>query len=398
MTSIQKPPSGPEGPGDWNRYIRNNGDLRWLIPYEKHLASVIRKGLFRDHTFRDTILLLKQVVPYFVTNQLNVKLWLPILMDALIQAQNLKDNRLQIEVLGFLGESHIHTGRPDSALRVFMQALERANEERFPETLVAIYIGLFKMQWFDLRNPKTDEYVQDALSVAHEVDDLDLKANLHHELARAYIRMANMPNALAHAQTSYNYWQKLQNEIGIGRAAFTLAVVYRYSAFMEKMPDYLDTAEHFLNVAKERITPDEYAGQYTVLAYETGVLHLQRGNGQEALDWLGIALSKAVVLDVPHYIAISHHGIGLAQTHLRNYPEAREHLQTAIEMWKKMENSAEESSALQALGYLEGQAGHKQLARDYLNRALGVCETLSETPQRETLWKHIMDSIDELEP
>jgi hypothetical protein len=61
-----------------------------------------------------------------------------------------------------------------------------------------------------------------------------------------------------------------------------------------------------------------------------------------------------------------------------------------------MGNDYETSSALQALGYLEGQAGDVRSALDYLHEALALCEGLPDTPQQKILLNHIQESIDEL--
>ncbi len=395
MTSVNKPPR-PENARDWLRYIKNAGEDRsWLLPHEQQLVGVVRKSLNTDREFRDGIGLLKEVVPYFLFVLFHDEFWFPILMDALVQAYNMQDKKLQIQILRFIVEVDTQRGNHLEANEKLSVAL-RSNVNMPPEMLVQAYTSLFKLQWFDLNNPVTTQLVDQAMEAERLITDPDLKAGMHNELARAFARLGNMSKALAHAQQAYVFWNSLENHPGKGRGAFTLATIYAYTGYMEHAPACFKKAEHFLSIAKEAIDHTDYVWKRTLLAYESGVQCLHRKEGEKAVDWMRVALREAELLNVPHYLAAAHHSMGLAQTMVKQYAESRESLKTAIELWKQLQNDFDRASAMQAMGYLEGLDGHKGQALIYLNEAMDICMGLMDTPQRQMMVNLIQESIDEL--
>jgi tetratricopeptide (TPR) repeat protein len=388
-----------EHAGDWLRYIRNGGgDRSWLSPYEDHLITVTRRGIYTPPEFEDAVHLLMEIIPYFVMVLYHVDSWSLILIDALLQAQDLKYNALQVQLHRFLGEANLQQGKHQFANEAFTIARERADKGEYYEMLVASYTGLFKLQWFDLKHPTTIRFVEHALDVARHVSDLALKAKLHDALARAYVRLGETEQSLGHAQMAYIYANALKNGTEEqGRTALALATIFRHSALHQNVPHFFQHAEYFLEIARDKIAHTELAWQYSVLAYESGVLCLQLNEPETAIEWLTIALTEANMLGVQHYRAIAVHAIGLAQTQLERYPEAHNNLKTALSIWKELDNAYEQASILQAMGYLAGLRGEKAEARNYLHEARTICEGLFDIPQRERLLKHIQETMGELE-
>jgi tetratricopeptide (TPR) repeat protein len=397
MAIIHDTPPQFENPGDWLRYIKNEGsDLSWIIPYENHLTTVIRRGLYTPRHFDDTIALLKLIIPYFITTLFHAQKWLYILMDALIQAEGFADNKLQAELMFLVGQAHLQSGRQVSANEAFETALEHGANGALRESMVASYAGMFKLQWFDLSHPLAANAIKRALTLADQIDDLALKATLHDALAHAYIRLGENQVALGHGQMALVYASNHENKVGLGRACFTLAMIYRLIVVYFGPAVCLKHADMFLQMARSTFATVRDNWLYPLIAYETGTLLLQRGEYQAAKEWLEIALVEANNLQLQHHRAVAHHALGLVQTALKEYDAAQENLEEAIGLWVEMQNVFEHASALQALGYLYGLKGEIPAARKLLNGALRLCGELPAVPLRQTLRKNIQDSIDEL--
>src|SRR6185295_5664882 len=174
-------PQSPKGERarDWLRYIRNSKDgLSWLAPYEDHLIALTRKGIYTPREFKDTAHLLMEIVPYFVLTLSHADNWVPILLSALLQAQDLKHGDLQVQIFNALGETYIKSDKHKPAYVSFEKALQRAEESQTHTEMVTSYTGLFKLQWFDLAHPITPHLVKHSLDIAQQIADLELKANL----------------------------------------------------------------------------------------------------------------------------------------------------------------------------------------------------------------------------
>lgn len=397
MVNLQPIPFRREPPRDWRRYLRNHeGDVRWLAHHEEQLLAVIRRGIYTPPDFKDTVYLLMEIIPSYVMVLSHGEKWSPHLMNALLQAQDLKDNNLQTQLYRYLGEANLQSGKPESATDAFTIAIERAKEGQYREMLVASYAGLFKLQWFDLSNSLAPHLVQTALEIARQIDDLALKAALHDSLARAYSRMGETQAALGHAQTAYSYWEGMHNHGQLACTALLLVTIYRNIALRHERPVCLGHAEYFLGVARQYIGTTEYTWQDTLLAYQSGVLCLQRLEHEQAEKRFRIALSKAQKLGRKDYIALTYHGLGLAETGLRTFDRARNSLHMALKYWQEMNNTYEQASVLQALGYLEGLDGQPSQGLKYLYRGRKICRGLCDTKQRRMLEEFIQATIDEI--
>jgi tetratricopeptide (TPR) repeat protein len=275
--------------------------------------------------------------------------------------------------------------------------LERARDgDDTDEMIVAAYIGLSKLQWFEMNAEMTGQLAEEALAAAKQINNAALKGDLHDALARAYISIADTERALGHAQTAYLYWMPQDDPVELGRIAFTLAIAYRNASLKYHAPGGLTLADFFLELAGQRVAGSEYASQYALMAYERGSLCHQRGEYEAAVQWYGDALDEARRLGRRPVVAVSQHGLGIAQTELGEFEQARDNLKEALGHWRGLEKEFEQASVLQALGHLENQSGDKLAAKRHLLRARQMCGRLPSNRQLEILQQLINDTLDEL--
>ncbi len=398
MTNLQPPPGKWLRPYDWLRFLDNGNPNweTWLLPYEDELREMIRRGLNQPRDFHHAFALLMRVIPFFVLTLAHTKAWMPLLLHALMPSLQLKDERLRMEIYRWWGETNLQVGKPEAARQSFAIALEFAKEDEHDGMMVAAYTGLFRLQWFRNQDTFTPELVQVALKFAERISNTELRAGLHDALAYAYLRILDMSKALEHAQIAYLHQFRGGDASGIGQALFTLAVVYRNAAWYTDTPHLVNRAPLLLAGARAHMSKGKRAALHVLLAYEEGLQCFQSQVYPVAVEWLETALYEALDSGRLHYVAASRHALGLAQTELQRYADARRNLIAAAGVWAKMENTFERASALQALGYLEILDNRAQLARDYLTLAFEICEELPYSAQIEYLQTRIKQTLDEI--
>lgn len=379
---------------DWLRYLEKpKVNFKQFARYEDELVSTLNKGLNNPQEFHDSLQLLMRVLPYFMMNLGHVEKWSPLLMEALLPAMDLRAPELQTQVFRWLGETSLKKSKHKSARESFTTALERANDGRRDDMMLAAYIGLIKLQWFDIKNSVATDAVKEILAIAQRVEDKPLRANLHYALAHAYLRIGETQVALGHAQMNYLYWIQLEDETEVGAAALTLATVYRNVTLYHDAPVGLVHAKYFLNLAWTKMSSSDYVWRNPLLSYEAGIMFMQQGDFAKAEESLSHALAKARESNTPQHIVIAHHALGLNETYLEQWEESRENLFTALRMWRSFDNHYEMANTLQGLGYLEYRSGHPEQALAYLNDALAMTSELQDVLQRDRLQNLIRQTI-----
>ncbi len=385
----------PETIGDWLRYIKNSDKpFNWLIPYEANLLSLLQTGLNRERDFRKSYDLLTIVFPYFALNLSHSEQWSPLLADALLMAQDIQNNEFQVKVFRWMGESYLKIGQHQSARSAFSTALERAETGQIDDMKVAVFTGLFKLQWFDLRQNVSQMLVEQALATARCVEDLKLRADLYEALAFAYGRMRETKVALGYGQTALVYWQSLNDSSGLGRAAYTLAAVYTQITQITEDKRFLKYAIQYLEMAHDALSQTNDVWQYPLLAYERAVIYYQLEEYETAASWFQQSLQEADRINAPHYVVIAHHGLGLAQAKLSQFNSARHYLLKALESWITLKNNYEQASVLVGLADLELCAGNRTESTAYIHDGLIITDQIEDNEMQQFLRDQFQDLLE----
>lgn len=165
---------------DWLKQLESqHQNTRWLDQNEDELYAVIAGNLYRPSEFHDAVELLMMVFQHYALVLYHAKRWSPLLLQALVQAQDLRDNEIQISILTHMGESYIAWGKNTAAREAFSIALERADDGQMKEMMLAAYIGLIRMQSVSMGDEYDANLHTQALALSYEIDNLALKATLH---------------------------------------------------------------------------------------------------------------------------------------------------------------------------------------------------------------------------
>ncbi|HEX2906237.1 MAG TPA: hypothetical protein VHO69_05210 [Phototrophicaceae bacterium] len=381
----------PMNAREWLAYLQKyQPDTSLLLAHETDLHEATRRGLQIDWEVEDAIELLMLVFPLFGLVLAHLETWWALLLDALDQAQKLRNSATQIKILTQLGESYVVFGKQAAAQNAFVLALERARERRWQEMMLAAYIGLVRAQTYHLNHEFNVNLSHQLAALADAVRDEKLRALAHQTLATVYGVVEDWPLALGHGQTAYFYWQHQKDHLGMAQTAFLIAVIYR------KMRRF-DLATFFFDRSQESFAQTNYTRQYGLNAYEEGVACLQTNDYEAAEQWFQMALQEFNQLSSPYDLAMSHHGLGLALTGLRHSENARQHLKQAIFLWQQLNNQYEQANAYQAMAYLEGLEGHRETALAFIERAERECRKLPPAVKKcERLQKHIEETRREI--
>src|SRR5690554_3448887 len=100
----------------WLKRLEEHKDHdRWLSNHEDELYTVIYDGLHQQPAFHDAVEILIRVFPHFALVLYHFSRWSPLLLDALIEAQNLRDNAMQVHIFTQLGASYFTSGKNSAA-------------------------------------------------------------------------------------------------------------------------------------------------------------------------------------------------------------------------------------------------------------------------------------------
>ncbi|NWG18626.1 MAG: hypothetical protein HXY41_18550 [Chloroflexi bacterium] len=375
----------------WLHRVENHLQVSdWLLRYEQKLFEIIGTELSKPCCFLDAAALLVNVFPFYGLVRSQARRWWPLLMDALNDAQTLRDSEIQILLLTQLGESYAMSGKPSAARTAFELAAWRAGERRLTEMWLAAYIGMVRLQTFYLNKNYDPELLNKVANLMTETQDALLIGMAQQTLATAYVFIEEWTLALEYSQAAFLYWLRVGETLYLAQTAFLIAVIYR------KMRRFA-LAKQFFQLSRNASANTGYVRHNGLSAYEQGVLSLEQQDYAAARNWFQSAYGAFKNLEGPYDIAMSHHSLGLAETGLGLLESARENLIIGASYWEQLENDYELANAYQALAYLEGRAGNIEAGLKWLEKADKVWGRVpSFITKRERLRKAIDDTRNEL--
>jgi tetratricopeptide (TPR) repeat protein len=364
-------------------------DQKWLAAHADSLYSTLDSALNSPPQANHAIECLIAICPYLFTRS-DFRRWSSLLYDALLNAQLLQDNELQIRVWAQIGEGYYMAGQHQEARNAFETALERAMEGRTQEMMLAAYIGIIKLQSLYLDPLFNSSFLKHTLELSKQVNDPVLQAHLDQSVSVAHRHRGDTVAALAYGQIAYARWHKLKDTLQMARTAFMLADALRIAQRDSQ-------AKRFLDLSATLFAQTNYAPAYCLIAYEEGVIYLKRGEFDAAQQWLTIALDEANKLDHLRLAAMSRQSLAIAQTELENYTQAEKNLRFVLSLWEKLQDSFYQANAFHALGYLEMCRGNKIRAQEWLQQGLNTCNQVPEMPFRQMIEQLINETILELD-
>jgi tetratricopeptide (TPR) repeat protein len=357
-------------------YCNRHND-EWIAEHTTDLQKAVREALFTPHLRRDAVIMLKILGPYFTTHH-QWRQWLPLLMDALVMAQQMHDNDEQTWFWRSIASLFAFEGQHAMANRALYSALFYADISDTPSAILRAYIGLIRLQMIHQDESFNDEFVRQVHEYAVQVNQPSLWAELHQALAMAYVYRGDTLRALSYAQTAFAYWRTTRQILETARIAYTLAQIYRQLRLFTLADYYLQISQDEYN--KKRVS-------VAAVYYEKALLMMDQKDPTEAIHWLKKALQGFKYLDAKKQEAAVYHAMGLAYLEKRMYTHSLNNLTNARKRWEELDNSLEIAKSYHALSTLEWRIGSPSRAVDHAQTTLQIARDLPESYERDYLIK-----------
>lgn len=369
-------------------FQRRSEDCIWVSSHIDQLFGAIARAIHFPQLAVSATEFLNDLFPCLIVRD-DYRRWEAILVEALMHAQNLKDDEFQMRIWAELGQNYLQFGLRNKAYEAFTTASERGEDAHSPLIALIGKIGQLKTHAFFDRGYFND-LVGEILDLAREIDEPAVYGTAHSALALAYMLRAETKRALGHGQTAFAWWRNVGNTLQMGDVALILAEACRLAARMEQADRYLRLAENYL------VEIDNMRKSATY-AYNKGVWYFSsQQNFHEAEHSLETALSIFEQADFPYQANAARHALALAQIKLGKYTDARCHLGKALMQWRHLRNRYEQANAAHALGFLYFCQGDEEQARRWYRRALNLCEKVPDSPMLENLQRLIHEDAAKL--
>lgn len=379
---------------DWlDKLAAHHDNAAWLGENRNVVYQVLHEMMFSPELMPLGVQHFLKI-HHFILKQEDLKPWITLLLVALAGALRTDtDQELIGDIFGSMGDTYSSTGASKIALAAYKNKLNRVLEQGEIEELVSAYIALFKAQMFRQDPDFNEKMVQEAVMAVKQLGSLRLQAALYQALAFAYTQRGETQQTLAYAQMAYMCWAALGCVHEMARTIFVMAARCREDGLLQ-------LAEAYLEKAKSLYLASSDQRQYALLAYEQAALYRERGDYASAVAWSQIALQEFYNLKSPdyhtHFVAMSHHILGLSKLGAEEYNSARENLWEAFKLWLVLDKTYEQAAVYNALGYLEKQLRNDDTALSYFEQALALCQQLPEMSARSSLEAIIQNNIDSI--
>jgi tetratricopeptide (TPR) repeat protein len=313
------------------------------------------------------------------------------------------------QALNNLGMVNRILGEMQKAEDSYNEALSliRAAGDRYGEASMLNNLGVLYRVSGD--NRKGLEKYNEALAIRRAIGDRSGEANALTNIGIIYRSLGESQNALDKFNESLLIKRSIGDRSGIATTLFSIGVIYqllgdgqraleKYSealrirqALGEKrgvaetlhgiaesywsageMQKALDTLSEALVLRRE--VSDRIGEAATLL--DIGTIHSYLGEVQKALETYNEVLPILRKLDNRPVLAQTYNNMAVIYTSLGETDKALENLNEALPIWRAMKDRKGESDAMLALGRIEQKRGNLSQARQYLEQAIGMVESL----------------------
>jgi tetratricopeptide (TPR) repeat protein len=363
---------------DWlrqlDRFPINRPPDDWLRQHEAAIRSSIAHDLYYPPELPYAFELLVRVVPIYAVEFFHPVEWEPVLMDALLQAQELQDQPTVMRVYAGLGAAYYAMGRNTKALNAFEFALDRASAHQVEKATLAACIGLIRLQASNLSAPFEPELLARA-EAASETDTHDeTRAALYQARALVQINRWQLTEGLRWARGAFRLWRTLGEDAETAKTCYLMAVCCRMAGRFDRAAYWINRATHYFQYSS-------YACQNVILLMEKCVIAYERGDYREAESEGQAALVEALRLEAPQYINAVLHALGNAEIECEHTQDAAIHLNQALTGLQSMGNLYEAITVQLSLTHLEIKLNHIEAASQRLTEAEEGLSNLPPTQQ-----------------
>lgn len=220
-------------------------------------------------------------------------------------------------------------------------------------------------------NEAAISYFSEALTIAREIDNVNVQYDLLADRERAYNRLGNRI-AQAEDLTQMKYLalsqENVLHQLEIGNRRLQLDTnLGQYQDAIETAQVMLELARHIQNATWEART-----------LTNLGVTYWRQGSYSQARDCMLKALQSQGAAGNPQLTATCLNYLGLIHTQISEYEQARSDYQQALEIYRTVGDKGGEAGCANNLGLLESSLGRYKQAEQYYSQALSICHAIGD--------------------
>jgi tetratricopeptide (TPR) repeat protein len=370
---------------DFNQWCLNRPPDNWLRLHEIGIRASIAHDLYYPPELRNAFDLLVKVVYIYVVEFFHPTEWEPVLMDALVQAQELHDRPVMLRVYAALGTAYYAMGRNKKALSAFEITLDRSRTDEFEKMELAAYIGLIRVQATNLSADFEPDLFARALERSQQGAHAETRAALYQALALVCINRWQLCEGLNWARKAFYLWRTIGEDMETAKTCYLLAVGSR-------MAKRYDRAQYWLKRTETYFGYTPYVLQQVLVDLEAGIVAYENDKHQPAEAILSKALEMAYQLRSDVYIFPISYMLGVSLIELGKLELAYKNLEIARQGWDSQQNNFELVKVYIALSYIGLKMANSDEYVQYLNIAEAALSYVQFLEQRKSL-KRIIDSL-----
>ncbi|HEX8068309.1 MAG TPA: CHAT domain-containing protein [Pyrinomonadaceae bacterium] len=294
---------------------------------------------------------------------------LPFFTQALALYRALGDRATEATLLQSIGGLYDLLGERQQALANHTQALalrralgDRATEAMSLNSVGHDYSALGEKQ-------KALDYYTQALALFRAVADRRGEATTLSNLGAVYQALGEPQQALAYVTQALPLFHALGDQRGEATTLDTLGVIYHDAGEGQKTFDHYTQALRLFRAVGDRQSE-------AVMLSNIGRLYDARGEHQQALNYLTQALALSRALGDRASEAFMLNDIGVAYAALGEQQQALAAFTQALALRRAVGDRSGEAVTLGAIAYMERNRGHLGAARDRIEEALKIIESL----------------------
>lgn len=271
----------------------------------------------------------------------------------------------QAQVLNNIGLTYSNMGYQHQTIEHYQRAvpLWQAAGDRGREAITLNNVGLLYTDLGDLSFALDN--LQRALKVSREVGDRKLEADVLNNIGRIYDTWADAQTAFRYYDDALKIFRELKLPEGEALVLDNIGMAYAGLGDAERALEFFNRA---LAIHRQSERPEPRGLGITLT--NIGYAHTIQGNHREALKYFDLALPHNRKAENRRFIAFALVSKGLAHASLGETRAALESYRQALELQKEMQDRRGQAITLDGMGQVYAATGSPAQALDNYNQAL----------------------------
>ncbi|MCC6616964.1 MAG: hypothetical protein IT320_26065 [Anaerolineae bacterium] len=358
----------------------HDGDVNWFGAHESSIRNTVWKAIAKPPVYREAIETLFICLKNLRSHKA-FQWWQPVVSDALLDAADLKDEKLQARLWLAYGIFMLHENQPGMAARsaeIGSAWLSDTDSEEVTMQRVQALLLMICASQPARSNSIVIQWIAKVLKSVRRSQDLAWKARTYQMIAHVYTYQGKYKPAVALTEAALKLWEQLGDVHGRIDCLINLSRIARNLRDFGKVEDLLNQIQ---------IDPDSPTGHTHLMhrMYEEAAYLLESGQFAKAREMLELTIEYLQSMKLWRELAIVKHTLALTLIAQHHFDQAEETLAAVDESWQRLKYHYGQAEVCTARSYLERERGHKMQAREWLERARAICRDIENEPLRQRM-------------